>query len=184
MRPTAVIAFVVLVGAATTSASEVAAQKPSLESLGWMGGCWERARGDLVIEEHWLPPRGGLMLGVNRTLRAGRAVAHEFLRIAEGSGGIVLVAAPSGQSATDFGAVVVSDTLAIFENPAHDFPRRIVYAAGPDSLGARIEGETDGVRRRVDFSMARVPCDPPGDGPDGHAEESHEGRGSPRERTP
>jgi hypothetical protein len=56
--------------------------------------------------------------------------------------------------------VQCSDSEAVFENPQHDFPRRIVYrlqAAG--SLMARIEGTENGKDRAVDFPMQRVKCD-------------------------
>lgn len=124
-----------------------------------MAGCWERLRGELVVEERWLAPRGGLMLGLSRTVRDGRAVAYEFLRISERDAGVILAADPSGQALTEFAATTISDSLAVFENPEHDFPQRILYRPGPDSLFARIEGRADGGVRGVDFRMARVPCD-------------------------
>ena len=130
-----------------------------IERLGWMAGCWERIEGDLVVEEHWLGPRGGLMLGVSRTLRAGRAVAYEYLRISEQDGVPVLVAQPSGQAVTAFRSVTIHDSLAVFENPQHDFPKRIVYRPGPDSLWARIEGDADTSARAVDFRFGRTACD-------------------------
>lgn len=130
----------------------------SIESLGWMAGCWERVEGNLVVEEHWLEPRGGLMLGVGRTLRGGRAVAHEFLRISEEEGAAVLVAQPSGQAEAAFRSVTLHDSLAVFENPQHDFPQRIVYRPGPDSLWARIEGSGEMGSRAVDFRFGRTAC--------------------------
>lgn len=129
-----------------------------IERLGWMAGCWEIAEGDQVTEEHWLAPRGGLMLGVGRTVRDGRAVAYEHLRISERDGEVVLVARPSGQAEASFPGVAVHDTVAVFENLLHDFPQRIVYRSRPDSLWARIEGGGETDRRAVDFRFGRVDC--------------------------
>lgn len=140
-------------------AEPASGQESPLGQLDWMAGCWERASGDLVVEERWLSPRGGLTLGVSRTLRGGRAVGWEFLRISEGEDGIVLVAHPSEQAVTEFRAVAVADTLAAFENPEHDFPQRVLYRPGGDSLFARIEGEAGGETRGVDFRMGRVACE-------------------------
>jgi hypothetical protein len=43
-----------------------------------------------------------------------------------------------------------------FENPAHDFPQRVIYKlTAPDKLGARIEGMRNGNLRGVDFPMTR-----------------------------
>jgi hypothetical protein len=53
-----------------------------LDKLDWMSGCHalETPRG-VKIEEQWMRPSGGTMLGMNRTTRGGKAVANEFLRI-------------------------------------------------------------------------------------------------------
>ena len=148
-------------GAALSASQILAVNEEDLpvERLQWMAGCWESAVGDLVVEEHWLSPRGGVVLGVSRTLRGGRTVAYEYLRIFEQSGQVVLAAHPSGQAMTEFRARAVTDSLAVFENPEHDFPQRIIYRSRPDSLWARIEGESDGRVRGSDFRMGRISCD-------------------------
>lgn len=132
----------------------------AIESLGWMAGCWEgRLAGGSRYEEVWLAPRGGIMLGVSRTLREGSAAGHEFLRIAEEDGALVYLADPSGQTPTRFTATEVRDGTVTFANPEHDFPQRIRYRLeAPDRLLARIEGEREGQTRGVDFPMRRTPC--------------------------
>ena len=68
-------------------------------------------------------------------------------------------AEPSGQAPADFEASAVSDSLITFENPAHDFPQRVIYRRrGSDSLIARIEGTRNGRVRGVDFPYARAAC--------------------------
>ncbi|HET9727581.1 MAG TPA: DUF6265 family protein, partial [Gemmatimonadales bacterium] len=36
--------------------------------VAWLAGCWEQASGSRLIEEQWTRPRGGLMLGLGRTV--------------------------------------------------------------------------------------------------------------------
>ena len=49
------------------------------------------------------------------------------------------------------------DRTATFENPAHDFPQRVVYErTSDDALLARIEGEQAGKAASVDFPMKRA----------------------------
>jgi hypothetical protein len=49
---------------------------------------------------------------------------------------------------------------AVFENPEHDFPRRIIYRLEPDgSLFARIEGMPKGKLRGLDYPMKRGRCE-------------------------
>jgi hypothetical protein len=101
------------------------------------------------------------MLGMSRTVRRGRMVTHEFMQIREAAGGgIEFHAQPAGRPPATFAAIRVSDTEVMFENPAHDFPQRVVYTAdGPGKLLARIEGVQQGRERVVRFPMARVPCE-------------------------
>ena len=48
---------------------------------------------------------------------------------------------------------------AVFENPAHDFPQRVIYKRDGDKLNARIEGTKDGKTRGIDFPYTRIACD-------------------------
>lgn len=140
-------------------AATLAGQASVLERLEWMAGCWDRVSGDRWLEEQWMRPRGGMMLGMSRTVRGERVVGYEALRIEERVDGLVYVAHPSGQAVAEFGAVEVSDTLVAFENREHDFPQRIVYRRGRgDSLFAQIEGGQGEEMRRAEFRMSRARC--------------------------
>ncbi len=145
---------VVAVGLVVAAPSPAVAQDASAP-LDWLVGCWRMERGATVIDEHWGDMQGGLMLGTSRTVRNGRAVEHEFSRIVTGAAGTVFEAMPSGQSPASFPAVLIATDSVVFANPAHDFPKRIVYRRiSVDSVHANVEG--DG--RRFDFPYARVEC--------------------------
>ena len=132
---------------------------PTVARLAWLGGCWRHASPTRTVDEQWMAPSGGMMLGMGRTVRDGRVLEYEHLRIHERAGRVVYTALPSGQPTADFEATNVSDTLVAFENPTHDFPQRVVYRArGRDSLVARVEGTRDGRLRGVEFPYARVAC--------------------------
>jgi hypothetical protein len=50
---------------------------------------------------------------------------------------------------------------AVFENPAHDFPQRVIYdLSQSDRLDARIEGAQDGRAMAYDYPYRRVACVP------------------------
>lgn len=127
------------------------ARPAPLEPLAWLARTWvswdedERA----CTVEAWFAPRGTTMMGGSTTVAGGRTVAWEHLRLEARPEGIFYVATPSGQQTTEFRLVESGvDThgadFAVFENPAHDFPVRIVYrleGSGLDErLLARIEG--------------------------------------------
>jgi hypothetical protein len=54
-----------------------------VQDLVWLQGCWTMAAGDWAVEEQWMRPLGGTMLGAGRTVEAGRLVEYEFLVIRE-----------------------------------------------------------------------------------------------------
>lgn len=132
------------------------------KQLSWLAGCWRQTNpaNNRVVDEQWMFPRGGTMLGMSRTVRDDSVLIElEHLQILERAGRLVYHAEPGGQPPADFGARVVSDTLVIFENAAHDFPQRIIYRRrGADSLIARIEGTRNGRVRGIEFPYARASC--------------------------
>ena len=140
-------------------AGAVRAQPPSVERLAWLAGCWERRSGARLVEEQWMRPRGGTLLGASRTTRGDTLVEWEQLRIATERGTLVLHAQPSGQPAAAFRLATLDDSAATFADPAHDFPQRIAYRrVGDTALVARIDGTVGGRPRAVAFPYRRVSC--------------------------
>ncbi|MGH9843945.1 MAG: DUF6265 family protein, partial [Blastocatellia bacterium] len=119
------------------------AQSFKLADLAWLGGDWETAPGRSQIDEHWTRPAGGSMFGVSRTVAGGRTVFFEYLRIETRRADLYYVAHPKARTpGTDFKLVRLSAQEAVFENPAHDFPKRIIYRKNADgTLTARVEGD-------------------------------------------
>jgi hypothetical protein len=139
------------------SAAPVWAQ--GIDRLSWMAGCWEQRSGGRLVQEQWMAPLGGLMVGMARTVVRDTAREHEFLRIESQAGRPTYLANPSGQAEAAFGAEVVTDSSVTFANPAHDFPQRIGYRrVGTDSLVARIEGKQGDRVRAIEFPMRRGGC--------------------------
>ena len=153
--------FIVCLMACLTVSSSIAQEtKPEMEILSWISGCWENSANGKTVEERWTKLAGESMLGVSRTVRDRKTVAYEFMRITRQENEIHYIAHPSGQSEASFKLVKWSNSEAIFENPGHDFPQRIIYRKLEDgSLHARIEGKSKGMERAADFPMQRVKCD-------------------------
>jgi hypothetical protein len=125
--------------------------------LAWFAGCWQIARGEQVIDEQWMAPRAGVMLGMSRTVRAGRTTSTEFVTLRVVDGTIVYEASPSGQKPTSFRATTASHDRAVFENPSHDYPKRIVYERKADAaITASIDDGVGG--KRVEYPYRRVAC--------------------------
>lgn len=142
------------------SAMSMTAEPADLEKLRFMSGCWTTEGGPLSIEEHWSKPAAGAMLGYGRTVKAGRMVFFEFMRLE--SKGADIVYTPrlgTSQPPVAFRLIKLSAAEAVFENPAHDFPQRILYTRKGDNLLARIEGLDKGKQRAEDFAYRRATCD-------------------------
>ncbi len=133
-------------------------QQRPIDQAAFMTGCWERRSATRLVEEQWLAPRGGVMLGMSRTVRGDSLVGYEFIRLYERGSQLVYAALPSGQAPAEFVSTSIADAAITFANPAHDFPQRIIYRRAGDSLYARIEGESGGQVRGVDFRYGRVAC--------------------------
>ena len=135
----AVALFSVLFGRGDQTAT------PRLDDLAWMTGSWSGTSRGIEMEEHWTAPKGGSMIGIHRDVAKGRTVSFEFLRIEMQKDQIVYLSMPNGRSpATPFPMKEVSGTRVVFENPAHDFPQRIIYWKDGNDLRARIEGTMNG----------------------------------------
>jgi hypothetical protein len=136
------IALAVL-GALSARAGQ--APKPALNDLAWIAGSWTGTVQGVEMEEHWTKPNGNSMIGIHRDVAKGRTVSFEFLRIEMQKDQIVYLSMPNGRSpATPFPLMEVSGTRVVFENPAHDFPQRIIYWKDGNDLRARIEGTMNG----------------------------------------
>lgn len=129
--------------------------KAAIGDLAWLSGAWVGTRGTngaISFEERWSPPKGGAMLAVARTVSRDRMSAFEFLRIVERDGGLVYVAQPGGAPPTEFVLTELTAKRAVFDNPRHDYPKRIAYKLSPEGvLTATIGFLKGGTRRRFEF---------------------------------
>jgi hypothetical protein len=128
--------------------------------LKFMTGCWAFEADGRRVEEHWLAPAGGSLMGVSRTVKGGKTVEYEFLQIRDLPEGVTYIAKPSNQPEAKFVLSSKTGDEVVFENPTHDFPQRIRYRLQGDTLRARIEGNLNGKARGVDFPYARTSCTP------------------------
>src|SRR5207249_8636225 len=107
-----------------------------------------------VVEEYWISPSGGMMLGMSRTIANGKVKSFEFLRIEARGSDLVYLAQPQGRPATEFKLVRRSDSEVVFANPHPDYPKRIIYRRqSPDRVLAHIE---DDKGKGIDFDYERV----------------------------
>jgi hypothetical protein len=142
-------------GSLAWSQKDAAKPASKLDQLAWLAAGWMEKDGE--IEEHWIAPKGGLMLGCGRTVVNGKAREFEFLRIEERENGDVFyVAQPGGRPATEFKLVASGGEGWVFENPEHDFPRTIQYERTSGGMNVTLGGVEDGRARELELWYERV----------------------------
>lgn len=129
-----------------------------MELLSWMLDRWISSNGETTSYEHWERTSDTLFTGGSETVKNGDTVFSEKLKLVYEDGNIFYVADVSHNPApVKFTATYLTDTLVTFENPDHDFPKKITYEQVNGNLHASIEGPgKNGAWRKVDFIMSRM----------------------------
>ena len=143
--------------------SAIAQTKPAkLTDLAWLAGCWQSSKPDTgdLLSEQWMKPEGGMMIGMGRTVRGGKAADWEFMRIEQVGDSLTFYAKPrANKEETPFKMSRMSESEVVFEDPAHDFPQRVTYRlTKTGSLAPSIEGMINGKLKTIDFPMQKVEC--------------------------
>lgn len=133
----------------------------SIEDFDGMAGCWEHkdTAKNLLISEQWMSPAGTSILGMGRTVKNGKTVGFEYMRIEQNADGIFFIARPH-ENKEETAFKLKSSTLneVVFENLEHDFPQRVIYKLQGTKMIGRIEGNQNGKFLGIDFPMNKVKC--------------------------
>ncbi|MGH9930707.1 MAG: DUF6265 family protein [Pyrinomonadaceae bacterium] len=155
--PLAFAFTLMIVWSARVTQTRAAGTPPRIAELAWISGDWQTAAGGRAqIEEHWTLPAGGTMIGMGRTVVGDKTVEFEFLRIEQRGDDIFYVAHPNANCPqTDFKLTRLSGREAVFENPEHDFPKRVIYRK--NSRGSLIASVDAGAGTKAQtFSYVRI----------------------------
>lgn len=134
----ALVLFVVVISGTTPASAQsregavdeavIGCETP--DQLDWILGTWETAGGRQIFRESWVRLSGETWEGVGRVLDAdSRDVASEESLRLVGMGGrlFYLAKVEHNDLPIAFAATACSTAHVAFENPDHDFPKRIVY---------------------------------------------------------
>lgn len=134
-----------LPGSAPIARDVASAPRARIDDVAWLAGEWAAVDGDTRAEERWSAPAGGTMVATGITARAGRPAFFEFLRIGEHQGTLVYFASPRAAPPTPFVLARIGPREVVFQNLAHDFPKRVIYRRTSETeLVARVEDDSRG----------------------------------------
>ncbi|TFH43834.1 MAG: nuclear transport factor 2 family protein [Lysobacterales bacterium] len=128
-----------------------------LSAAHWMLGDWVTGGEKTVFHESWteLGPQTFEGMGSERSLVDGKVIATEVLRLVEMAGGIFYIAKVAhNELPVAFRLTECSTDLLLFENPAHDFPRRLEYRHDAD--GTMMVAVSDGKDKGFTLNFERV----------------------------
>ena len=130
----------------------------SLTDLEWMIGTWKQEENPQTASyETWRKDSDQHFTGAACTIQNGDTVWKESLEIAiENGKAIYFATVPENDGAVGFTMTGKETERVDFENPEHDFPWKITYWRGADTLYARVAGFRNGQAAFNDLVMLRV----------------------------
>jgi hypothetical protein len=133
----------------------------ALEGLHWLEGTWKRQTHHGAVTETWRVLSERTLEGEShRVAESGERRLAETILIAEMGGEVFYIPRPlENPSPVFFRLTEQGHGRAVFENPEHDFPTRIVYEkTGDASFTATIEGPADEGEepQQIHFHFERV----------------------------
>lgn len=109
----------------------------ALAEMSWLAGDWSGDAWGGRFHAHYTSPAGGRILGYSRLVKGGQDTYYEFEVFELRAERVHLQPFPGGKRADGFelAAHDAAARRAVFENPAKDWPTRIVYQrVEPDRL--------------------------------------------------
>ena len=162
----------------STAATPVAAQEAAspelqpqpksmpltIDALGWLAGCWRGSVNQREFREHWLPLRGGMMVGAGHTVLQDKTQDFEYMRIEARPDGVYYVVIPSGKPEAAFKLTTIRSDEQVsefaFVRDGNAFPDRMIYVRGQEGwLYATVQGSLSGAERKVTYPMRRISCE-------------------------
>lgn len=131
-----------------------------IEQAKWLNGNWGNITPEGVLTENWVRVNDSVMHGESYFVVGGKdTVFAETVELAETAGKLVYTVTVPGQNnekPVPFELTSATDNQLVFENPAHDYPNKIVYnKINNDSLTAVISGLQKGKPASEQFAMKR-----------------------------
>lgn len=142
------------------SAPNIQSPVPSLNEMNWLAGHWSGEFKGGTATEHWAAPAGGHMLGTACTTGPDGSAFYEFMHLHRPGGILTLTVHPRGGPGVSFKLASSQPGEAVFENPVHDFPQRIIYRRQGNLLLARIEGKEGGEMKSEEFKYQMITAQP------------------------
>ncbi len=143
-----------------SSAAVDISPKKSFRKLKMLQGTWKMETRRGAIYEEWKAGTAAEINGRSYTVKGADTMLLEAVVLRYNAKGVFYIPTvrnQNGQQPVTFRMTADSAGQFIFENPQHDFPKRIVYHfVQKDSVHAWIDDGMPGTKKRSDFYYKRI----------------------------
>ncbi len=133
-------------------------KKIAISDFVWLQGKWAGTDGGMDFFEDWDSLNGNSMSGQGGAISGTDTVFSEKLKLEQrGEELFYIPNVKENGGSVDFKFSGYKNDSIVFENPAHDFPQRIVYFKLPDNkLYACIDGLNAGKYQKMEFAYQKA----------------------------
>jgi hypothetical protein len=137
------------------------AVKGAVDTFPWIVGCWqaESARNGSTMNETWLAPHGGTLMGIGQSFRDGKGMSWEAMRMYDDGDSVKLWLRPGLRDELTLNLDSVGKSFAAFVAKEGDTVTKLRYERkGESELVATFRSEHGENRRGADFVFKKVDC--------------------------
>ena len=147
-----------IVSTAAPTGAEASEGCSTLEPARWLIGTWTATGGTERVVEEWRRASDATFEGEGTTwsIASGERTGGESLRLAAMASAVYYIAKVAHNALpVPFELTSCATGQLVFENPRHDFPRRLEYTyAAPDRMTVRV---SDGAAKAFTLDFRRTP---------------------------
>ena len=133
--------------------------KKSFKKLYALEGLWKMNNKRGALCEEWKKVDNNYLQSRGYMIKGKDTIINERVALTKTKNGVFYTSTVEDQNNKEpiaFKMTKAENNLFVFENPEHDFPRRIVYEfTGTDSLHAYVDDGTDNAKKRQNFYYKR-----------------------------
>ena len=131
----------------------------AIEKAAWLVGNWENRSPEGSLSEIWTKENDSVYHGQSYFIKSKDTLHFETISLTQVGDAVFYtptVVGQNGDKPVPFKMTAITDKQMVFENPAHDYPQKIVYKKiSSDRLIATISGKQQGKQTQESYPMAK-----------------------------
>jgi hypothetical protein len=131
-----------------------------IKNMEWLVGTWNLACNDTLSTEVWILKNDSVYAATSMDVKGGKdTLRYENITIEQIGNEVYYIPVIKTQNEgkpVRFKLTQQNKNQVVFENPDHDFPKKITYALRNDSLVAEISGPVEGKEISMVFPMVKI----------------------------